>query len=151
MKRRLFNLAAAVSVLLALACVGFWVLTLNHLYLTGWGDPGRGKVHWTFGSVDGRVQLVYDNGLRGATPLGDWSLAGIECAKFNSGWNVWISWWLPTVLLFIAPMIWIWRAWRKRRHIDGVCPRCGYDLRATPERCPECGTPVTKKPAEVVA
>ena len=55
----------------------------------------------------------------------------------------WVA--IPLWLLLIpAAVAWApagWRAARGRtRRRPGHCRVCGYDLRATPERCPECGT-----------
>jgi hypothetical protein len=34
-----------------------------------------------------------------------------------------------------------WRAHREMKRVEiGLCPSCGYDLRSTPDRCPECGS-----------
>ena len=86
----------------------------------------------------------------GPTPAPDavprWSLLGFEYTERHEvslrmrsqtlavpHWGVLVAFALLPVLRVTA------LSDRRRRRRLGLCPACGYDLRATPGRCPECG------------
>lgn len=57
--------------------------------------------------------------------------------------SVVVPWWSFFAIGMVLPLLAarrmvLTRRWR-RRNRAGLCAVCGYDLRVTPERCPECG------------
>src|SRR5688500_9461665 len=63
-------------------------------------------------------------------------------------WVLAVRPWLPTGVTAVLPAIWLYRRGKARRaRRNGLCSTCSYDLRATPDRCPECGTVPEAMPA----
>ncbi len=54
-----------------------------------------------------------------------------------------LPYWVLVIAFAFLPFVWIARFARQRGRdrlkAGGCCVRCGYDLRATADRCPECG------------
>jgi hypothetical protein len=99
-----------------------------------WNDPFikaiiKGWRRWGF------ARLTYDD------PFAAWgSSEGQPVSRTSEFWIV--PWWAVLFGLCLLPAARGSLALTRRLRHDhpGRCRQCGYDLRATPERCPECGT-----------
>jgi hypothetical protein len=116
-----------------------WAHSVRH-------EPGW---HWTGGPKYSPKHfqmppLSYLSRPNGPHPLGFQTDSGMQ----SSGGIVWnyydlsVPYWAVTMFFALIPGALLTRALFRASRPEGSCPVCGYDLCATPNRCPECGTAV---------
>jgi hypothetical protein len=108
---------------------------------------------WT--GIDRIFAKLYDIDLMCSRPAfgAPWTTRrlGFDFIQFQSSASIdlksiFLPIWLLVALFASAPLLTFVRIVRRReRVITGRCPHCSYDLRATPDRCPECGTAPQKR------
>jgi hypothetical protein len=174
MRWRLFNFAtAAASGVLCVAAATLWVRShsvadqLNRSQADGYtllssdrgalayvvvdeSPPAGGPTAWHWARAYGGT---FGGGFDSAagSSVANWSAGGT--AYRQHAW--WVGHWVIVVATAIFPVVRLANGWRERRArrlrarcLRGECSACGYDLRATPDRCPECGAvPSTGQPA----
>ena len=71
-----------------------------------------------------------------------------EPAPRIDSWEVSVPFWFFALAGLVAPVFAFARWMRRRRRMTaGCCVRCGYDLRASRDRCPECGATIPQRPS----
>lgn len=161
MRSRFFTLIAAISLVICIMTTALWVRSYYILDAVDW-STSHGRAG--FFTIQGRIaygavtlgptyprKVIQGLSYR-TTAVGysfsvnmmrpSWtSWTGFALARIRqtgfSAWDIRVPYWLPLLLSAIAPILWYRR---RHRYPRGACQQCGYDLRASPDRCPECGT-----------
>ena len=163
--RRLFNIASLLSLLLFVAMAALWVTSYWKTQFVGWSDPRQfvGALsmtgllrfeHGTYAAEPGFSYVSYatpKGGLRSEVQARDRSGGMFRAIGFasssidynfdgkNMRRSVYVPHWALAGLFVLLPAIRLRALLRRRPRPPEVCAACGYDLRATPHRCPECG------------
>lgn len=157
---RVRRAVGVVALLFAMTCAGLWPLShvIRERVLIPLVDRGRGVVVSENGAA--HAVLIWRSGGLGGGFEATWEReqAGMRKDRpglfgFNVHWRAWemsgnrarslkdrtlglrMPYWALTVAGSVAAA---WGLGNPRAR-KGMCIRCGYDLRATPGPCPECG------------
>jgi hypothetical protein len=169
MKRRLLNFLTLASLLLCVAAAATWARSYWRMDQIVWWSPDRAvAAYYDHGRVYLAAVSGFRHSNQGwervsrdvAGQPGVWER---DAAGFNSSVSLLgfgygnadrvmgiaerlrlftVPHWFLFLAFAILPAARGARALRRRRRLlraAGLCVRCGYDLRATPQRCPECG------------
>jgi hypothetical protein len=181
MKRRLFTVLAALSLLLCIATGVMWIRSHwyndgQQLYLPRDWRIGCLTVQGTFSIwiervvgpnpnapddkpafpvwgvhryslrlepwlVNGGTSDASFGRVFGFEHLGFWKLLEYTDGGIGENWVIETPLWFVCVLAAVVPILYGWRKFLRRSRLrHAQCIACGFDLRATPDRCPECGT-----------
>ena len=175
MRRQLFTVASAISLLLCVGSAGLWVRSYSRFYwatryyamnrqITFATEPSRLVIGRTFipakwfgEKYDEQWDLRSEELPYLFQIPWRWRFLGFDTNRIADNWEgapvtneVLIPFWFLTLLFAIFPAARLMHRFRRvlRRH-TGSCPTCSYSLTGnTSGVCPECGTPVPKEPAE---
>jgi predicted RNA-binding Zn-ribbon protein involved in translation (DUF1610 family) len=169
-RRRLLNVATAISLLLCAATIALWARSSwrtdrlscagGHAFHTlvsrhgrfGYqllripsGAPLARELEFSsapadsmfFSGMVGDIESVHDLEQEPAVDV-----LGVELSPAMG--ICFVPHWLVALTLSILPLSRVMNIARRRRRaaMSHVCAGCGYDIRATPQRCPECGAVV---------
>jgi len=108
-----------------------------------WQNHPEFRVHY-----EPAVNKSYPDVSAFTSPTSGIQFAGVSFATGHGAQAIVFPLYLLTALFALLPLH---HETKKRRALRsrhrsrlGLCPVCGYDLRATPDRCPECGADLIK-------
>jgi hypothetical protein len=165
-RRRLFNFAALASLVLGAVTIALWTRgysvadrvglragtgTFVEIMYSVYSGRGRLKVytHIPFERVPRPPRVRWESfpppPVWVPPPGSGWESPVRFVREGRLGtrtlWSLTVSHWVVAVVASLTPLAWAVRELRRRRRAAAqLCARCGYDLRATPARCPECGS-----------